>query len=95
MEMQTFWLFLFATGVVSAAEVESSDLVEIEINGVIQKYPMTPSADSPAVEMVKEHLLGQLDLESFVKDLGRLENFIRVAYNGIGAAGPRLYKVFA
>lgn len=89
MEVKGLWLLLFTIGV-AAAEVKSSDLVEIEIDGEIQKYPMTvPSADSPVVEMVKEHLLGQLDLESFVKDLGRLGGFIRVAYNGIGAAGPQ------
>ena len=35
------------------------------------------------MKTAKEHLLGSLDLHSLVEDLGKLGNFIRVAYNGV------------
>ena len=42
-----------------------------------------PNAGSKLVQTAKEHLLGSLDLHSLVEDLGKLGNFIRVAYNGV------------
>ena len=70
---------------------EGSDLVEIQVGDGVYEYSMTvtPPADSPVVEKEKENLRGVLDLKSFVNDLGRIGKCIRVAYNGIGAAGPK------
>lgn len=81
-------MILFA--MISTSAAETSDLVEIEIDGKMHEFSMavTPPPDSPIVQMEKENLLGVLDLKSFVEDLGRLGRFIRVAFNGIGAAGP-------
>ena len=42
-----------------------------------------PNAESKMVQNAKESLLGSLDLVSLVDDLGKLGNFIRVAYNGV------------
>ena len=70
---------------------ESSDLVEIAVGDEVFLYSMSvdPPVDSPVVKRETEELLGSLDLESFVKDLSRVAKYIRVAYNGIGAAGPK------
>lgn len=79
----------------SAAAGESSDMVEIEIGDEVFQYSITtnPPVDSPIVEAEKETLRGALDLESFVKDLGRVGKYIRVAYNGVGAAGPKFQEL--
>ncbi len=37
----------------------------------------------------KQRLLGAVDLETLVNDLGRVGGFIRIAYNGVGAAGSK------
>ena len=42
-----------------------------------------PDAQSKMVQKAKTLLLGSLDLQSLVDDLGKLGNFIRVAYNGV------------
>lgn len=70
-------------------------MVEIEIDDKVFQYSITanPPVDSPIVEAEKETLRGVLDLESFVKDLGRVGKCIRVAYNGIGAAGPKFQEL--
>ena len=74
-----------------SADVESSDMVEVEIDSEVFHYSImtNPPVDSAVVQAEKETLRGALDLESFVKDLGRVGKYIRVAYNGIAAAGPR------
>lgn len=68
------------------------DLVQIEVGDRVYSYSMTvtPPEDSAIVLREKEGLTnGVLDLKSFVEDLGRLGKYVRVAYNGIGAAGPK------
>ena len=75
-----------------ATENSVSDQVEFTIDDKVLHYSMTdnPPADSPVVLAQKEDLLGALDLKAFVEDLGRVGKYvIKVAYNGIGAAGPR------
>ena len=74
-----------------SADVESSDMVEVEIDSKVFHYSImtNPPVDSAVVQAEKETLRGALDLESFVKDLGRVGKYIRVAYNGIAAAEPR------
>ena len=42
-----------------------------------------PDAKSKMVMKTKDLLLGSLDLQSLVDDLGKLGSFIRVAYNGV------------
>lgn len=62
---------------------------EVVINGDSYSMAVEPAATSAVVLAEKELLLGSLDLRALVKDLGRVGNFIRVAYNGIGAGGHR------
>ena len=52
-----------------------------------------PQAGSKLVQSAKENLLGSLDLHSMVEDLGRLGNFIRVAYNGVAGHTELQIKV--
>ena len=47
------------------------------------------SQSSAIVQAETEKLLGAIDLRTLVDDLGRVGGFIRIAYNGIGAAGYR------
>ena len=62
---------------------------EVVIDGNSYSMAVEPAVTSSVVLAEKELLLGSLNLESLVKDLGRVGNFIRVAYNGIGAGGYR------
>ena len=55
----------------------------IVIDGEQFNLVSIPNAGSKLVQTAKEHLLGSLDLHSLVEDLGKLGNFIRVAYNGV------------
>ena len=84
-------LALFEIAVAS----ETSQLVEIEVDGDVLEYSMSeaPSADSPIVRQEKDRIYGSLDLEGFVKDLGNVGKFVRIAYNGIGAAGPEFQNL--
>lgn len=42
-----------------------------------------PSAESKLVQSAKQELLGDLNLQRLVDDLGKLGTFMRVAYNGV------------
>ena len=48
-------------------------------------YSLTvlPEADAPLVLKEKARLLGSIDLEALVDDLGRLGNCVRIAYHGV------------
>ena len=48
-------------------------------------YSLTvlPEADAPIVLKEKARLLGSIDLEALVDDLGRLGNCVRIAYHGV------------
>ena len=48
-----------------------------------------PSFDSAVVKKEVTNLLGLVELDTLVTDLGRVGGFIRIAYNSIGAAGPK------
>ena len=61
--------------------------VEIEIEGETYALDKIPSKDSGIVKAEREKLLGVIDLRALVSDLGRVGGFIRIAYNGVGAAG--------
>ena len=71
------------------SEEGNSEFVEVvEDDMAVVKYPMfNPPVSSPAVLEQREELLGAFNLKDFVEDLGRMGKYIRVAYNGIGAAG--------
>ena len=61
--------------------------VEVEIEGESYALDKIPSENSGVVRVEKEKLLGVIDLKALVSDLGRVGGFIRIAYNGVGAAG--------
>ena len=65
---------------------ESAD-TKVKING--EEYtPAEPLSEvSPIVEEGKDEILDKSDLYSFVNDLRRLARFMRIAYNGMKAAG--------
>ena len=56
---------------------------DVVIDGETFDLVTIPDAQSKMVQKAKESLLGFLDLASLVSDLGKLGNFIRVAYNGV------------
>jgi len=56
---------------------------DIVIDGEQFNLVSIPNTESKLVQTAKGHLLGSLDLHSLVEDLGKLGNFIRVAYNGV------------
>ena len=68
-----------------------SDLVKrqkiIEIKGESYVLDEIPSESSGVVMAEKEKLLGVINLKALVDNLGRIGGFIRIAYNGVGAAG--------
>ena len=51
-----------------------------------------PSENSGVVKAEREKLLGVIDLRALVSDLGRVGGFIRIEYNGVGAAGYEYTK---
>ena len=55
----------------------------VEIDGEKFDLVSIPKAESRMVQTAKTSLLDSLDLQSLVEDLGKLGNFIRVAYNGV------------
>ena len=61
--------------------------IEIEIEGESYALDKIPSEDSGVVRVEREKLLGMINLRALVSDLGRVGGFIRIAYNGVGAAG--------
>ena len=56
---------------------------DIVIDGEQYDLVSIPNARSKLVQSAKSELLGSLELHSLVEDLGKLGNFIRVAYNGV------------
>ena len=63
--------------------------LDIEIEGENYRLDTLPADTSSVVLAEKERLLGAVDLKTLVNDLGRVGAFIRIAYNGVGAAGPK------
>ena len=66
--------------------------IEVEIEGESYALDKIPSENSGVVRVEKEKLLGVINLKALVSDLGRVGGFIRIAYNGVGAAGYELTK---
>lgn len=66
-----------------------SKQLDVEIEGVTYYLNKVPNESSAVVKAETEKLLGAVNLETLVDDLGRVGSFIRIAYNGVGAAGPK------
>ena len=67
---------------------ESAD-TKVKINGEVYTPAEPLSEVSPIVEEGKDEILDKSDLYSFVNDLRRLARFMRIAYNGMKAAGTK------
>ena len=65
----------------------------IQIDGESYSLVEIPPETSGIVKAAKEGLREVVDLKSLVDDLGRVGKFVRVAYNGVGAAGPRFTEL--
>lgn len=65
----------------------------VEVEGEEHKLDVVPKETSKVVLLEKEKLLGAVDLQMLVTDLGRVGKFIRIAYNGVGAAGPKFVEI--
>ena len=65
----------------------------VEIDDVEYRLDVVPADDTKVVAIEKEKLLGAVDLKTLVNDLGRVGAFIRIAYNGVGAAGPKFTNI--
>ena len=64
-------------------------MTTVEISGEKYYLDVVPAAGSKVVAEEKEKLLGAVDLNTLVRDLGLAGAFIRIAYNGVMASGPR------
>lgn len=62
---------------------------EIKIGDETYSLTKVPEESSAVVKDQTGKLLGTIDLKTLVDDLGRVGSFIRIAYNGVGAAGPK------
>lgn len=62
---------------------------DVVISGETYSLLSEPAESSALVVDEKKDLLGALDLKALVDHLGHVGSFIRIAYNGVGAAGPR------
>ena len=63
--------------------------VELQIEGEVYSLNKVPNESSAIVKAETDRLLGAINLKALVDDLGRVGAFIRIAYNGVGAAGPK------
>lgn len=75
--------FLISSILIVVKEMALAPETEVEIQGESFDLVTLPNPKSVLVRKAKENLLGSLDLASLVDDLGKLGNFIRVAYNGV------------
>ena len=81
------------------AQFDSIEMAEakpdllVDLDGEEYQLDTIPRGDSKVVLDEKEKLLGAIDLKTLVDDLGRVGAFIRIAYNGVGAAGHRFTEL--
>ena len=75
--------FLISSILIVVKEMALVLETEVDIEGESFDLVTLPNPKSVLVRKAKENLLGSLDLASLVDDLGKLGNFIRVAYNGV------------
>ena len=69
------------------------DELQVVIAGTTYSLVELPRTDTQLVVAEREALLGQIDLKALVQDLGLVGKCIRVAYNGVTAAGPKFTKL--
>ena len=69
--------------------VSTKPKLEVEIGEEMYYLNKVPDESSAVVKEETEKLLGAINLKTLVDDLGRVGSFIRIAYNGVGAAGPK------
>lgn len=81
--------FLFCG--ISESDTGPSQLSSLQFTHGGEVYSPTESLSETSIIVAeeKEHLLDENDMQALDTDLRRLARFIRIAYNGIGAAGPR------
>ena len=70
-----------------------SDEREIVIDDTTYSLVKLPGKETGLVVAAREQLLGHIDLRTLVEDLGRIGRCIRVAYNGVVAAGPKFTEL--
>ena len=60
--------------------------IVVEMNETTYSLVEVPPEDSKLVKEQESRILGAVDLEALVGDLGRVGQFVRIAYNGVLAA---------
>ena len=70
-----------------------SDERELVIDDTTYSLVKLPGKETRLVVAAREQLLGHIDLRTLVEDLGRIGRCIRVAYNGVVAAGPKFTEL--
>ena len=78
-----------STNIMAASQLD----LTVEIDGDKYYLNAVPAAKSKVVLAEKEKILCLVDLKTLVADLGRVGQFIRIAYNGVMAAGPRYTEI--
>ena len=69
--------------------VSNNPKLEVVIDDETYSLTKVPDKSSAIVKEETRKLLGAINLKTLVTDLGRVGSFIRIAYNGVGAAGPK------
>jgi len=69
------------------------DELQVVIADTTYSLVELPRTDTQLVVAERAKLLGQIDLKTLVQDLGRVGMCIRVAYNGVTAAGPKVTEL--
>lgn len=69
------------------------DQAVVLLDGVSYSLTEIPSSTSKVVKFEKARLLGSIDLEALVDDLGRLGNCVRIAYHGVAGYTELQIKV--
>ena len=83
-----YLLLVLFCGFITASKQSSFD-IEISYGGEVYSPTEIPSETSIIVSEEVENLLGELELQLLSSDLRRLGRFMRIACNGIGAAGHK------
>lgn len=63
--------------------------LQVDIDGTTYSLEKLPERDTQLVLSERERVLGGIDLKTLVEDLSCVGKCIRVAYNGVTAAGPK------
>ena len=66
-----------------------SDNLEVYIDDERYSLLSVPEASSALVRAQRDSFSSKLDIEQFVEYMGHVGHFIKIAYNGVNAAGPR------